>query len=186
MDSLGKTSNELHELFIKKSQPVKPFLHIIGYPRRTNSKDIVVKVAAPVGSTISYKGITTTPTTTLLVDIPIHIDTDSTSAVNAITFTATNSGVASDTRNITVEYNESFSNSYLQELNKGVQYVPYFPEDLLVGFFKLANHFYNGTLYNNNNIDTYRTDVNVSQTYTSHTIPKDVKALLSTYTYYLP
>jgi len=83
-----------------------------------------------------------------------------------------------------VEYNTTLNSSYLKELNKDVDYIPYMPEDLKIALFKLAKHFYTGTLYGNSNVDKFSTVMDSDVSYISHTIPKDIKSLFNSYIQY--
>lgn len=182
-DDETKTSLEVKELFIVSSKTEKPFIHVLGYDTKVNTKNIRVKVATPIGTVLNVNGVEVT-TTKLLSDIDVPIVTTYNSVDVIINISGTLNNVQSDTRHIKVVYDSSLNDSYVHELNKDYNYVPYLPEDLMIAVFKLANHFYNGTLYNNNNIDNFRTANDISQTYMSHSIPSDVKSLLSTYTHY--
>lgn len=176
-------SVEVKELFILSDKKEVPYIHVVGYTKRVNFKSAIVNVITPIGSVISINGIDTT-TTSLITEVAVPIVTYKESDFIILSIKSTLNGVSSKGLKLMVEYSTSFSDEYIYELNKDMSYVPYLPDDLMVALFKLANHFYNGTLYNNSNVDSFRTANAISQTYTSHSIPSDVKKLLSTYTHY--
>ena len=182
-------STEIKELFILSNKKEVPYLHLVGYTRRVNTDKAIINVIAPIGSnlTINNESTNTTTsvtTTSLVTKVEIPIATSSDGSNIAVSITADINGVSSREVKALINYDTSLSNEYIHELNKDLDYVPYLPDDLMIAVFKLANHFYNGTLYNNANTDSFRLATDISQSYTSHTIPSDVKRLLSVYTHY--
>ena len=190
-DSTGsKDSNTSTLVFIKSVNIPTPMFYILGYSTRVNTKNIEVRIAKPPMSKLSYKrnGVTITldddsnAQTVTTVTLPFETSTPTSKVIMELF--VTKDDIHSKSEFILVDYSESFSTEYLKELNKEVTFTPYMPEDLMVGMFKLANHFYKGTLYNNANTDKYSTSLGESATYTSHTIPKDIKSLITSYITY--
>jgi len=185
-------SRDVKVLIVNVPTTPKPYLHILGYDLKVNTKNARVIVAAPLGSSLSINGevlmdtdlgvpVITKELVTYL-DLPIVTELES--KIQDFKVESKRNGRTSEHRNTRVQYDSSLTDSYLNELNKYTTFIPYLPEDLMVAMFKLANHFYNGTLYNNSGVESLRTANGVSQTYTSHSIPEDIKNLLSTYVHY--
>jgi len=179
-----RSSLETKLLLVYTSVAPTPTCHILGYTRRAKVKEALIKIIAPIGATLTITGGVSLVTTNSITDILVPLNVLTTKEQVTLLIGVMHNGESITPIPLQVEYDESLSTAYLHELDKELHYVPYLPNDLLIAVFKLANHFYKGTLYNNDNIDNFRTANDISTTYTSHTIPKDIKRLLSPYIHY--
>ena len=186
----GKESNLINLVVIKLSSIPKPKFHVLGVSKRVNSTSFKVTILKPLMSKLKYKlqgTETVTPNdldkqSIVTLEVPFSV---SLSVEKIITeFYVELNGKTSDSKFTSVEYNTTLNSSYLGELNKDVDYIPYMPEDLKIALFKLAKHFYTGTLYGNSNVDKFSTVMDSDVSYISHTIPKDIKSLFNSYIQY--
>lgn len=179
-EDVRMTSDDLKILFVPDDTEQKPEFVVIGYTKVTNEKQLKVTFYSSLGCDIYLDGdVVLESASSNINEIVINFETE----LDIYTFYgrlySKLGSVESDMEDIFVLYDESYLDQYIEQVNKDAHNIPFMPESLLIAFFKLAKHFYQGTLYGNSNVEQYRASNESSVTYMSHTIPKDIKALLA-------
>ena len=85
---------------------------------------------------------------------------------------------------IPIKYDTTLDASYIEAINTERSITPYMPNDLLVAFFRLTDHFYRGTLFKNDNISRQSAGVSKSVSFSSHSIPKEILSVIHSYAKY--
>ena len=159
------------------------YLTILGYDTVVSAADIRVVVTAPVDSEVTINNTTTAITSDVqVINVPKAVDAlGNIKPIQVLKYSLTGSPIKGT---LVSKYIAGASEDYIDAINTDTLTTPYLPYDLQVAMFKLAKHLYSGTLYNSSNVETAQSLSGDKVTYMSHSIPKDVTALLSPYIRY--
>ena len=141
---------------------------VTGYDTVINSTTLTLVVVSDGTTAVNVNGV----------------QTNLTKGVNTLTLTVEEKDGAINVDGSYFPYTfKNISNEQVAVINKNTTTLPYLPEDIKLAIFKLAQHFYNTTLYNSEGRSTMNA-LDERTSFLPTSIPKEVHRLLAPYVTY--